>query len=244
MARLVAGCQELGIPLSAPQIDQFERYFHLLVAWNARLNLTAITGYEDVQIKHYLDSLVSLPLLAEEYGASLPLTRPLRTVDVGAGAGFPGLPLKIATPALTLTLMDGTQKKVNFLQEVAAGLELTDVHFVTGRAEELGRQELYREQFDLVTARAVAPLNTLVEYLLPLTALNGLAVIYKGPGAPEEFAAARQAIRLLGGETVRFAPATVPFLAERRFVLLVKKTRPTPKQFPRGQGLPRKRPLT
>jgi 16S rRNA (guanine527-N7)-methyltransferase len=95
-----------------------------------------------------------------------------------------------------------------------------------------------------VTARAVAPLNTLVEYLLPLTALNGLAVIYKGPGAPEEFAAARQAIRLLGGETVRFAPATVPFLAERRFVLLVKKTRPTPKQFPRGQGLPRKRPLT
>jgi 16S rRNA (guanine527-N7)-methyltransferase len=244
MARLSAGCQELQIILSAPQIAQFERYFHLLVQWNERLNLTTITGYEDVQIKHYLDSLVSLPLLAEELGAPLPLTRPLRTVDVGAGAGFPGLPLKIAAPALALTLMDGTQKKVNFLQEVSAALELSGVHFVTGRAEELGRQDVYREQFDLVTARAVAPLNTLVEYLLPLVALNGLAVVYKGPGAPEEFAAARQAIRLLGGETVRFAPVTVPFLAERRFVLLLKKVRTTPRQYPRGQGLARKRPLT
>ena len=244
MARLVAGCRELNIPLSDPQIAQFERYFHLLVLWNERLNLTAITGYEDVQIKHYLDSLVSLPLLAEEFGVALPLTRPLRAVDVGTGAGFPGLPLKIVAPALAMTLMDGTQKKVNFLQEVATALGLASVNFVTGRAEELGRQDAYRERFDLVTARAVAPLNTLVEYLLPLVAVNGLAVVYKGPGAPEEFAAARQAIRLLGGETVRFAPATVPFLNEGRFVLLVKKVRPTHRQYPRGQGLARKRPLT
>jgi len=244
MARLVEGCRELHIPLTAQQIDQFEHYFQLLVQWNERLNLTAITGYEDVQIKHYLDSLVSLPLLAEELGAPLPWTRPLRAVDVGSGAGFPGLPLKIAAPALEMMLMDGTQKKVNFLQEVTTALGLTGVRFVTGRAEELGRQEMYREQFELVTARAVAPLNTLVEYLLPLVAVNGLAVIYKGPGAPEEFVAARQAIRVLGGETVRFAPAAVPFLAEGRFILLLKKVRATPRQFPRGQGLARKRPLT
>ena len=243
MARLVEGCRALNIALSADQVAQFERYFHLLVMWNERLNLTAITGYEEVQIKHYLDSLASLPLLAEELGVGLPLVRPLRAVDVGAGAGFPGLPLKIAAPALTMTLMDGTQKKIAFLQEVATTLGLAGVNFVTGRAEELGRQETYREHFDLVTARAVAPLNTLVEYLLPLVAVNGLAVIYKGPGAPEEFAAARPAIKLLGGETVRFAPVSVPFLAERRFILLVKKVRATAKQYPRGQGLARKRPL-
>ena len=243
MARLVAGCQELGIPLSDQQIDQFERYFHLLVTWNERLNLTAITGYADVQVKHYLDSLVSLPLLAEEYGAARPLTQPRSAVDVGTGAGFPGLPLKIAAPALDMTLMDGTQKKITFLQEVTAGLGLTGVHFATGRAEELGRQDGFREHFDLVTARAVAPLNTLIEYLLPLVTVGGLAVVYKGPGAPEEFAAARQAIRLLGGDTVRFAPVKVPFLDEGRFVLLVRKVRVTPPQYPRGQGLPRKRPL-
>lgn len=243
MARLVQGSAQLGLPLTSEQCAQFVTYYRELVAWNERLNLTAITGYEDVQVKHFLDSLASLPLLAEELRAPLPWTQPLRLVDVGCGAGFPGIPLKIAAPALDLTLMDGTQKKIVFLENVVAKLGLTPVQVVHGRAEELGRKEGHRDTYDLVAARAVAPLNTLVEYLLPLVRPGGLAVVYKGPGAPQEFVDARQAIKLLGGEAIRLAPVEVPFLAERRFILLVKKLKPTPGQYPRGQGLARKRPL-
>ena len=211
--------------------------------WNAKFNLTAIRDEEGIRAKHFLDSLASLPLLAEEIGVTWPLAQPLRLVDVGSGAGFPGIPLKIAVPAFDLTLMDGTQKKIAFLQEVVTQLGMTSVHVVHGRAEELGRQEEHRDRYDVVAARAVAPLTTLVEYLLPLVRPGGLALIYKGPGAPQEFVEARQAIKLLGGEAVRLSPVEVPFLAERRFILLIKKLRTTPSQYPRGQGLARKRPL-
>ena len=243
MALLVAGCKQMGIALDASQQAQFEQYYRDLVSWNERLNLTTITGYDEVQIKHFLDSLVSLPLIAAELGQALPLGKPLRLVDVGSGAGFPGLPLKIASPSLDVTLMDGTQKKVHFLQQVADTLQLAPVQVIHGRAEELGRKSEHRDRYDLVTARAVAPLNVLAEYLLPLVRPGGLAVIYKGPGAPQEFMEARQAIKLLAGDAVRLAPVEVPFLQEKRFVLLVKKVRPTPSQYPRGQGLARKKPL-
>lgn len=237
---LVAGCQQLGIPLSAATVAAFERYYQELVTWNQRLNLTTIVAYDEVQTKHFLDSLVSLPLLAEELGAPLPS---LRLLDVGAGAGFPGIPLKLATPALQLTLMDGTQKKIAFLEHLIRTLGLSAATPLHGRAEELGRTAAHRAQYDIVTARAVAPLATLVEYVLPLVRLGGLAVIYKGPSAPEEFMEARRAIKVMGGETVRLAPVVVPFLAERRFILLMKKIAATPAQYPRGQGLARKRPL-
>ena len=243
MAQLGEGCRQLGLTPSREQIAQFELYYRELVAWNERLNLTAITGYEEVQVKHFLDSLVSLPLIAEELGQTLPLANALRLVDVGTGAGFPGIPLKMMAPSLDLTLIDGTNKKILFLQELVAKLGLAGVHVTHGRAEELGRQDAYRARFDLVAARAVAPLNTLVEYLLPLVRQDGLAVIYKGPSAPQEFMAARQAIKLLGGDPVRLAPVEVPFLAERRFVILIRKVRPTAMQYPRGQGLARKKPL-
>jgi 16S rRNA (guanine527-N7)-methyltransferase len=242
LSLLREGCGQMGIPFSRHQAAQFDAYFRLLVEWNERLNLTAITGYEDVQTKHFLDSVAALPLIREELGAETS-GRPLRLIDVGTGAGFPGIPLKIVEPALRLTLMDGTQKKIAFLEAVTAALDLTEVEVVHGRAEELGRTAAFREQFQLVTARAVAPLATLVEYLLPLTARGGLTVVYKGPGAPEEFMQARRAIKLLGGEVARLAPVTVPFLAERRFVLLIKKVAATPPQYPRGQGLARKKPL-
>ena len=192
------GCLQLGIPLSQHQLAQFETYFRVLVEWNERLNLTAITGYEDVQTKHFLDSLAVLPLIREELGEPA-FGRPLRLVDVGTGAGFPGIPLQIVEPGLRLTLLDGTQKKVDFLQTVTARLGLAGVEVVHGRAEELGRTAAFREQFQLVAARAVAPLVTLVEYLLPLTERGGLTVVYKGPGAAEEFMQARRAIKLLGG---------------------------------------------
>ncbi len=237
------GCARWGLTLSPRQIQQFVTHYVELVRWNQRVNLTAITDFEDVQVKHFLDSLAALPLICQELGEPLPLTRPLHLVDVGSGAGFPGIPLKIAAPRLKLTLMDGTGKKVRFLEQLVAKLALSNTQVVQGRAEELGRQMAYRGQFDLVTARAVAPLNTLVEYLLPLCRRGGLAIMYKGPGAAQEFVEARRAIEILGGEVVRFAPVQVPYLPEQRFILLVKKVRHTPQQYPRGQGLPRKKPL-
>ena len=135
----LAGCRQLGVALDAEQQEQFELYYRELVTWNERLNLTTITGYDDVQVKHFLDSLVSLPIIATELGQTLPLDKPLRLVDVGSGAGFPGLPIKIASPMLDVTLMDGTQKKVHFLQQVVDTLQLTSIQIVHGRAEELGR---------------------------------------------------------------------------------------------------------
>jgi len=240
---LVEGCKQLEIALTEDATAAFERTYRELVEWNERLNLTSIVTYEEVQTKHFLDSLVSLPLIAEELGKSLPLPA-LRLLDVGTGAGFPGIPLKLAAPALQLTLMDGTQKKITFLDHLIDTLGVGPVALVHGRAEELGRAAAHREQYDIVVARAVAPLNILAEYLLPVVRKGGLAVIYKGPSASEEFMEARHAIKVMGGETVRLAPVVVPFLDERRFILLIKKVAATPSQYPRGQGLARKRPIT
>lgn len=243
LQQLQAGSQKLNIELSPAQLAQFEIYYHELVQWNRKFNLTAITAYEDVQTKHFLDSLAGLPILAEELEMPLALQPGLHLVDVGTGAGFPAIPLKIAAPNLRVTLMDGTGKKIQFLKQMNEALGLTGVKTVQGRAEELGRDPNHRGQFDVVTARAVAPLNTLVEYLLPLVRLNGYALIYKGPSAPEEFITARKAITILGGETTRMAPVEVPFVDGRRFILLIKKVRHTPNLYPRGQGLARKQPI-
>jgi 16S rRNA (guanine527-N7)-methyltransferase len=243
LLQLQEGCRALGIPLDTLQLAQFELFYRELVAWNEQVNLTAITAYTEVQSKHFLDSLVALPLIAAAVGDSVPPTRALRLLDVGTGAGFPGIPLKIAAPHLNVTLMDGTGKKITFLRETVTKLQVQAVEVVQGRAEEMGHDPNYRGQFDLVTARAVAALNTLVEYLLPLVRRGGLAVIYKGGSASQELADAHKAIALLGGETVRLAPVQVPFLDEQRYVLLIKKVKSTPDRFPRGQGLPRKKPL-
>ena len=243
MQTLISGADSLRIPLSSEQIEQFRVYAALLAEWNQRMNLTTITDSVEVQKKHFLDCLVGLPLVAEEVGATLPLKRALACVDIGTGAGFPGVPLKIAWPALKLTLVDGTAKKIRFLEEVVRALGLENVNLVQGRAEELGRNRRFRGQFDLAAARAVARLNTLTEYVLPFVRQGGLAVIYKGPSAAEEFMEARNAIELLGGETVRFAPVVVPALDEERRVLLIKKLRKTHRIYPRQQGLPRKAPL-
>ncbi len=240
---LEQGCAELGIPLSNEQLEQFALYQRELVHWNSKFNLTAITDSEGVQTKHFLDSLAALPVIAAELGEPMPPKRSLHLVDVGTGAGFPGIPLKIVAPRLKLTLMDGTSKKVHFLESLVAELGLKNVHVVQGRAEELGRNTAHRGQYDLVTARAVAALNTLVEYLLPLVRRDGYAVVYKGPSAADEFAEAAGAIDTLGGETTRFTPIHVPFMDDRRFILLIKKVRRTPDPYPRGQGLARKKPL-
>jgi 16S rRNA (guanine527-N7)-methyltransferase len=243
MDLLEKGSQEFGIQLTAEQIGQFQQYQALLVEWNQKMNLTAIEDDEGVQTKHFLDSLAGIPIMAEELKESIPPTRSIRAIDVGSGAGFPGLPIKIAWPALKLTLLDGTGKKITFLQEVVKVLGLKDVEVVQGRAEEVGQQPAFRGEFDLVMARAVARLNTLVEYLIPLARTNGYIMAYKGPNAAEEFIEAQKAIALLGGETVRFAPVDIPFLNEERRILLIKKANRTPNTYPRQRGLPRKTPL-
>jgi 16S rRNA (guanine527-N7)-methyltransferase len=240
---LAEGCAQLGLPLTERQLAHFALFYQELVTWNEKFNLTGITDLAEVQTKHFLDSLVALPLLAELWGETLPSTKALHCIDVGTGAGFPGLPLKLVAPRLKWSLMDGTGKKITFLQQLLTKLHLSEVNLIQGRAEELGRETSYRGQFDLVVARAVAPLNTLAEYLLPLARMGGLVAVYKGASAAQEFTAARKAIDLLGGETVRLAPVNVPFLDEQRFILLMKKVRPTPNQYPRGQGLARKKPL-
>jgi 16S rRNA (guanine527-N7)-methyltransferase len=239
----VQGCKQIGIDLSAEQIGQFQRYYDLLIEWNQKMNLTAIEDNEGVQTKHFLDCLVGVPLIAEELAEPLPPQRALRAIDIGSGAGFPGLPLKIVWPALKMTLMDGTGKKITFLQEVVKALNLKGVEVVQGRAEEMGQQPAYRGQYDLVMARAVARLNTLVEYLIPFASQDGYVMAYKGPSAAEEFMEAQKAITTLGGEVVRFAPVNVPFLPEERRVLLIKKVNRTPNPYPRQRGLPRKDPL-
>jgi 16S rRNA (guanine527-N7)-methyltransferase len=243
MPLLRSGAQELGIPLTPHQVRQFELYYQLLAEWNERFNLTAITGYDDVQTKHFLDCIAGWPVIAGEMGIEGPLTRPIHLIDIGTGAGFPGIPLKIIAPRMKLTLLDGTGKKISFLKEVVRQLELGNVTVVQGRAEELGHSNSYRGQYDLVTARAVAPLNTLAEYVLPFVRKEGYAVIYKGANAAQEFIERRKAVEMLGGETTRMAPLSVPGLDERRFVLLLKKVRPTPLSYPRGQGLARSHPI-
>ncbi len=241
---LAEGCQQLAMPLTTAQLAQFSLYYQELITWNQKFNLTGITDLQEVQTKHFLDSVASLPLITEVLQETIPPSRTLRCIDVGTGAGLPGIPLKLVAPIFHWTLLDGTGKKITFLRHVIEQLGLTEIEVVQGRAEEIGRNNAFRGKFDIVTARAVAPLNVLVEYLLPLVASNGLVIIYKGAGTPQEFMEARKAIQILGGEALRIVPIQIPFLDEQRFIILIKKVRPTPNLYPRGQGLARKKPIS
>jgi 16S rRNA (guanine527-N7)-methyltransferase len=245
MERLVAGAAQIGLALVPSQIAAFEQYTSELLAWNERFNLTAVTDREQVELRHYLDSLALLPSLAALEGTTVPalLGRPLRAVDVGAGAGLPGLALRILWPRLRLTLIEATGKKVRFMEHVVDLLGLSDVQVIHGRAEELALREPYRAGFDLVLARAVAPLPTLVEYLLPLARRSGRVVAYKGSAAHEEALAAEPGIQMLGGHLRKLIPVEVPGLAETRVLVVIDKVSQTPEGYPRGQGLPRKQPL-
>lgn len=245
MQRLTSGAAQLGLNLLPPQLAAFETYTHELLAWNDQFNLTAITEPEQVEIRHYLDSLALIPALATLEGVPIQvfLSRPVKAVDVGAGAGFPGLALRILWPRLRLCLMEATAKKVRFMEHMTARLALTDVQLVHGRAEELALREPHRAGYDLVVARAVAALPTLVEYLLPLAKRGGRVVAFKGTAAHEEALAAEQAIHMLGGQITKLIPVEVPGLAETRVLVVIDKVAQTPDGYPRGRGLPKKRPL-
>ncbi len=235
----------MGFSLSPGQAAAFDAYTRELHDWNARFNLTAITETEQIEVRHYLDSLALAPALAALEGIPLQilLSRNLRAADVGAGAGLPGLALRIVWPRLSLTCIEATGKKVRFMEHVSETMGLSEVAFVQGRAEELGLRPPHREAYDLVMARAVATLPTLVEYLLPLARRGGRVVAYKGSAAHEEALAAEEAIRLLGGQLRKLIPVEVPGLAETRVIVVIDKVRSTPDAYPRSRGLPRKQPL-
>lgn len=229
------GLEDLGITLSEKQIGQFLKYYEILVEWNSFMNLTGITEFEEVITKHFLDSLAVVKVCDPASAGSV--------IDIGTGAGFPGLPLKIAFPHLEVVLLDSLNKRIKFLNEVILQLGLDGIRTIHGRAEDFARDQNYRESFDLCVSRAVANLSSLSEYCLPYTALGGRFISYKSGKIDEELAEAEKAIRVLGGETenvVKFNLADTDM--ERSFVVIEKK-RHTPKAYPRKAGLPGREPI-
>jgi 16S rRNA (guanine527-N7)-methyltransferase len=240
MQQLTEGIRALGLRLTPEQQAAFQLYYEELVAWNQKFNLTAITDYEQVQIRHFLDSLSCL--LAEETRRVLSRSGAL-AIDVGSGAGFPGIPLKLACPLARLTLLEATGKKVTFLEHIVERLGLQAVTAIHGRAEELAHDPRHRAQYDLVLARAVAELPVVVEYTLPFCKIGGWVVAQKGEAGAAEAWTAGKAITLLGGELQRVVPVQLPGLSEDRCLVIVKKVSPTPDAYPRRPGIPSKRPL-
>jgi len=245
MKRLSEGARQFGLPLNSTQTQTFQRYADQLLEWNQRFNLTAVTDPEQVQIRHFLDSLSCLLALtaASAEPLSVWLARSLQALDIGTGAGFPGLPLKIVWPNLKLTLLESRQKKVRFLQHIVAELGLTSVTAVHDRAETLAHQSQHREAYDLVLGRAVAELPVLLEYALPFCRRGGMVVAQKGEAATAEAIASERALAILGGKLRRIVPVEVPGLAETRHITIVEKVAPTPDRYPRRPGMPQKRPL-
>lgn len=228
---------EIGVSLDRVQMEQFFRYYELLIEWNKVMNLTAITEMEDVVVKHFIDSisLVNGIQKLPEVSATM--------IDVGTGAGFPGIPLKIAFPELSVTLLDSLNKRVNFLNEVIGQLGLERIVAVHGRAEDFGRNLKYRERFDFCVSRAVASVSTLAEYCLPFVKVGGYFVPYKSGKIDEELEMGKGALKVLGGEmedVVKFQLAGTEM--ERSFVM-VRKVMGTPGRFPRKAGVPSKEPL-
>lgn len=234
---LADGARRMGIPLSDQQLDTFQTYYETLIAWNRRVNLTRITDYEAVQIKHFLDSLSCLPAIHCLKGADL------RAIDVGSGAGLPGVPLKIAWPELRLTLMEATGKKTEFLRFLVERLGLSEVSVANARAEEVGQDPAHREGYDLALARALAEIATLAELTLPLVRVGGLVIAQKGGDPAAEVQAAQGAIATLGGQVKEIRPVTVPDLEAARHLVVLEKVQPTPPKYPRRPGMPAKRPL-
>ena len=240
--KMKAGTRELNITLSQRQLEQFFKYYEMLIEKNKVMNLTAITELSDVITKHFVDSLL-LVLAAPELGLKLDGSVEYSCIDVGTGAGFPGIPLKIAFPWLKITLLDSLNKRVGFLNEVIEALGLTDITAVHGRAEDYGRDAKYREQYDICVSRAVANMSTLSEYCIPFVKKGGYFIPYKSGKADEEIAQARSAVKKLGGEMKDIIVKILPEADVERTFVPVKKMAITAKKYPRKAGLPGKEPL-
>lgn len=227
----------LDIRLSDKQTEQFMKYYELLVEWNTFMNLTAITEFDDVLKKHFIDSLS----LVKAYDKIK--TSEVSVIDIGTGAGFPGLPLKITFPQIKLTLLDSLQKRINFLNTVTEQLGLKDVEFIHGRAEDFAKPELKREKYDLCVSRAVANLSTLSELCLPYVKVGGCFISYKSEKITEEAAAAERAIEILGGKIEGQVEMLLPNSNIYRNLFVIKKVKAAPKKYPRKAGTPSKDPI-
>ncbi len=225
--------KQIDIEFDDKQINQFYDYMNLLLEWNEKINLTAIVEPEEVILKHFIDSLTINKYIEKN-----------KTIaDVGTGAGFPGIPLKIYRPDLNVTLVDSLNKRINFLNEVIDKLDLKEISTVHSRVEDFGRDKKYRESFDYVTARAVANLTTLSEYLIPITKVNGKCICMKGNDVKEEITNSKNAINLLGGKISKIDEFKLPNSDISRNVIIIDKMKNTPNKYPRKAGMPAKEPL-
>ena len=239
MEKLIEGASKLGIEFNARQVKQFELYYQELIEWNKKINLTAITDYSSVQIKHFLDSLIITLALPEEG-----MDRPdFNIVDIGTGAGFPGVPLKVLFPQPKLVLIEPTTKKIAFLHHIIYKLELENVAVLNSRAEEAAHLPLYREQFTLVLSRAVALLPTLVELTLPFCQIGGKFIAQKKGEMEQEIKRAKKAIATLGGKLDQIRKIEMDEFTDERYLVIIDKIYPTPDKYPRRPGLPRRRPI-
>lgn len=237
MQKLVEGASRLGIKLDAGQINQLEIYYHELIEWNKKLNLTAITDYKEAQIKHFLDSLTVILALTKEE-----LAQPgFSIIDIGTGAGFPGIPLKVFLNQSKLVLLDSKVKKAAFLRHIVERLELSQVEIVVGRAEEIAHLPSFRQQFALSVSRAVASLPTLVELALPFCRIGGKFVAQKKGEIEQEIIQAGKAIDVLGGKLSRVDKVKLD--GDERYLVIIDKIYPAPEKYPRRPGIPAKRPL-
>ena len=237
-SQLKKDLNEFGIELTAEMEEQFLLYYNMLIEWNSFMNLTAITDFDEVLKKHFTDS-VSLIRAIPDLGE-----KKYRMIDIATGAGFPGIPLKIVFPNISVVLLDSLNKRVNFLKEVISKLQLTDITAVHGRAEDFAQNKEYRESFDLCVSRAVANLATLSEYCLPFVKKNGRFISYKSEKVSEEFEISGKAISVLGGEYENQVTFELPDSDIYRNLFVIKKKSATPGKYPRKAGLPSKEPIS
>lgn len=224
---------KINIEISDKQIEKFFDYMNLLLEWNEKINLTAITEPEDIILKHFVDCATILKYIKDED----------KIIDIGTGAGFPGIPLKILNEKLDITLMDSLNKRINFLNEIINKLDLKNIIAIHARAEELARNKGYREKYDIATSRAVANLSTLSEYMLPFVKKNGMVISMKGSNIEEEVKNAKKAIKILGGEIEKIDNFNLANTNNIRNIITIKKVVKTPKEFPRKAGKPSKEPI-
>lgn len=240
MNKLVSICNQINIEISDNQIKCFEKYYELLIEKNKVMNLTAITEKEDVIVKHFIDSIALIPYLTDK---GININNKLKIIDIGTGAGFPGLPLKIMMPDVKFTLLDSLNKRVSFLNEVIDELKLKDIEALHGRAEDYASDNKYREKYDICVSRAVANLSTLSEYCIPFVKEDGFFISYKAGESEEEINNSKNAIKILGGKINKVEEFVLPGTDASRVFVFIRKLELTDKKYPRKAGVPAKKPL-